>query len=87
MALIGPRPERVAYARLLSKRIYRYGDRHRVRSGLTGWAQIKDLRGESSLPDRVAWDNDYIENWSFWLDFKILLLTVPAVVRHARAKT
>jgi exopolysaccharide biosynthesis polyprenyl glycosylphosphotransferase len=86
MALIGPRPERVAYARLLSERIYRYGDRHRVRSGLTGWAQIKDLRGESSLPDRVAWDNDYIENWSFWLDLKILLLTVPAVVRHARAK-
>jgi len=86
MALVGPRPERVTYARALSDRIYRYAERHRVRSGLTGWAQIHDLRGTSSLQDRVLWDNDYIENWSVWLDVKILLLTVPAVIRHGRSR-
>jgi lipopolysaccharide/colanic/teichoic acid biosynthesis glycosyltransferase len=66
--------------RLFSERVPRYGDRHRVKSGLTGWAQVHGLRGETSLADRVEWDNWYIENWSLWLDFKILFLTVPALV-------
>ncbi len=81
MSLVGPRPERSAYARLFSERVYRYGDRHRVRSGLTGWAQVHGLRGETSLADRVEWDNYYIENWSPWLDAKIMLMTSMAVVR------
>ena len=55
---------------------------HRMRSGLTGWAQVSGLRGETSLTDRVEWDNHYIENWTPWLDFKILLLTVPQFLRH-----
>jgi exopolysaccharide biosynthesis polyprenyl glycosylphosphotransferase len=86
MSLVGPRPERSDYARLFGERVYRYADRHRVRSGLTGWAQVHGLRGETSLADRVEWDNYYIENWTLWLDLKILLLTVPAVLSWLRGR-
>jgi exopolysaccharide biosynthesis polyprenyl glycosylphosphotransferase len=81
MSLIGPRPERATAARRFEDRVYRYGDRHRVKSGLTGWAQVNGLRGRSPLADRVEWDNHYIENWSPWLDFKILVRTVAGVFR------
>ena len=79
MAFIGPRPERVGYVRAFEQHIYRYGDRHRVRSGLTGWAQVHGLRGATSLDDRIEWDNFYIENWSLWLDLKIVVRTLPAM--------
>jgi len=79
MSLVGPRPERTGYVRAFEGRVYRYGDRHRVKSGLTGWAQVQGLRGETSLDDRTEWDNFYVENWSPWLDLKILLLTLPVV--------
>jgi exopolysaccharide biosynthesis polyprenyl glycosylphosphotransferase len=79
MSIVGPRPERTAYVQLFNEHIYRYPDRHRVKSGLTGWAQVHGLRGETSLADRVEWDNYYIENWSLWLDLKILALTTPAM--------
>jgi exopolysaccharide biosynthesis polyprenyl glycosylphosphotransferase len=82
MSLIGPRPERVSYVQRFEESIHRYGDRHRVKSGLTGWAQVNGLRGKSSLSDRIEWDNYYIENWSLWLDFKILLRTVGCLVRN-----
>ena len=81
MALVGPRPERPSLAENFQRKVYRYGDRHRVKSGMTGWAQVHGLRGQSSLSDRAEWDNYYIENWSFWLDLKILLLTIPALFR------
>jgi exopolysaccharide biosynthesis polyprenyl glycosylphosphotransferase len=81
MSIVGPRPERVGYVAEFEGRVYRYGDRHRVKSGLTGWAQVHGLRGETSLRDRVDWDNFYVENWSPWLDLKILLLTPAAVLR------
>jgi exopolysaccharide biosynthesis polyprenyl glycosylphosphotransferase len=85
MSLIGPRPERIGYVTQFEDVVYRYRDRHRVKSGLTGWAQVHGLRGETSLQDRVEWDNFYIENWSFWLDLKIILMTVPALfARRAR---
>ena len=58
----------------------RYADRHRVQSGITGWAQVHGLRGKTSIADRVEWDNYYIQNWSLWLDFKILLMTPAAVL-------
>ncbi|MCW2951295.1 MAG: sugar transferase [Conexibacter sp.] len=80
MSLVGPRPERTGYVAAFEQHIYRYGDRHRVKSGLTGWAQVQGLRGETSLSDRVEWDNYYIENWSLWLDLKILLMTLPALL-------
>jgi exopolysaccharide biosynthesis polyprenyl glycosylphosphotransferase len=83
MSLVGPRPERTSYVRSFEQHVYRYGDRHRVKSGLTGWAQVQGLRGQTSLSDRVEWDNYYIENWSLWLDLKIMLMTVPALLgRH-----
>jgi exopolysaccharide biosynthesis polyprenyl glycosylphosphotransferase len=84
MSIVGPRPERSDYVRLFAESIHRYGDRHRVKSGITGWAQVNGLRGKTSLADRVEWDNYYIENWSLWLDFKILLLTFVAVLRPSR---
>jgi lipopolysaccharide/colanic/teichoic acid biosynthesis glycosyltransferase len=81
MSLIGPRPERTSYVHQFEYSIYRYGERHRVKSGITGWAQVHGLRGKTSLADRVEWDNYYIENWSLWLDVKIVLLTFVAVFR------
>ena len=82
MSLVGPRPERPDFARHFERNVYRYGDRHRVKSGITGWAQVHGLRGKTSLSDRVEWDNFYIENWSLWLDVKILLMTCWAVVGY-----
>jgi lipopolysaccharide/colanic/teichoic acid biosynthesis glycosyltransferase len=58
-----------------------YSARHRVPSGLTGWAQVNGLRGDTSIDDRARFDNFYIENWSLWLDLKILLRTVISVVK------
>jgi exopolysaccharide biosynthesis polyprenyl glycosylphosphotransferase len=78
MSLVGPRPERPEFVELFGSRIYRYDDRHRVKSGITGWAQVNGLRGKTSLRDRVEWDNYYIENWSLGLDLKILLMTLAA---------
>jgi exopolysaccharide biosynthesis polyprenyl glycosylphosphotransferase len=84
MSLIGPRPERPEFVDVFGEQIYRYNDRHRVKSGITGWAQVNGLRGKTSLTDRVEWDNWYIENWSPWLDLKILLTTLVTVVRNAK---
>jgi exopolysaccharide biosynthesis polyprenyl glycosylphosphotransferase len=84
MSLIGPRPERPEFVGLFEQSVYRYGDRLRVKSGITGWAQVNGLRGKTSLSDRVEWDNYYIENWSLWLDLKVLLLTVLAVAHSPR---
>jgi exopolysaccharide biosynthesis polyprenyl glycosylphosphotransferase len=76
MSLIGPRPERPEFVELFGRDIARYGDRHRVKSGITGWAQVHGLRGQTSLAERVEWDNYYIAHWSLSLDLKILALTV-----------
>jgi exopolysaccharide biosynthesis polyprenyl glycosylphosphotransferase len=86
MSLVGPRPERTEYVEVYEKEVPRYKERHRVKSGITGWAQVSGLRGRTSLADRAEWDNYYIENWSLWLDFKIVLLTLAAVVRSADAE-
>lgn len=83
MSLVGPRPERPEFARIFLQDVHRYGERLRVKSGITGWAQIHGLRGQTSLKDRVEWDNYYIENWSPWLDFKILVRTLRSVLRCA----
>ena len=81
MSLVGPRPERPEFVTAFGAQLERYTDRHRVKSGITGWAQVSGLRGQTSLVDRVDMDNYYIRNWSLSLDLKIALLTVPAVLR------
>ena len=80
MSLVGPRPERPEFVELFGTTVRRYDDRHRVKSGITGWAQVHGLRGQTSLTDRIEWDNYYIENWSLWLDLKILMMTPMACV-------
>lgn len=83
MSMIGPRPERASYVRKFEPIVYRYGDRHRVKSGITGWAQVHGLRGKTSLSERVELDNYYIAHWSLGLDVKIMLLTFAALFRNA----
>ena len=82
MSLVGPRPERPHFVDQFSTHIPRYTARHRVPAGLTGWAQAHGLRGDTSIEDRARFDNYYIENWSPWLDMKIVLKTVGQVVRR-----
>ncbi len=86
MSLVGPRPERENYVARFEEVVYRYGDRHRVKSGITGWAQVNGLRGKTSLADRVEWDNFYVENWSPWLDVKIVVMTIWCVLRGKHEK-
>jgi len=87
MSLIGPRPERPELVEAFERSIHRYDERHRVKSGITGWAQVHGIGrgserfGDTSLSERVEWDNFYIENWSLWLDAKIVLMTILAVLR------
>jgi exopolysaccharide biosynthesis polyprenyl glycosylphosphotransferase len=83
MSIVGPRPERPEFVELFERRVARYDDRHRVKSGITGWAQVHGLRGKTSLADRIEWDNYYIENWSLALDLKVVLMTVVAVFKAA----
>jgi exopolysaccharide biosynthesis polyprenyl glycosylphosphotransferase len=83
MSLIGPRPERPHFVEIFERTIPKYADRHRVRPGITGWAQIHGLRGKTSLTDRIEWDNYYVENWSLWLDCKIMLTTLFIVGHHS----
>ncbi len=89
MSFVGPRPHAVAHNEEYRKLIYGYMIRHKVRPGITGWAQVNGLRGETSTVDkmhrRVQYDLDYLKNWSLWLDLKILARTALTVLsdRHA----
>jgi lipopolysaccharide/colanic/teichoic acid biosynthesis glycosyltransferase len=83
MSVIGPRPERPEFVELFRGDVLRYDDRLRVRAGITGWAQVHGLRGQTSLAERVEWDNYYIAHWSLGLDLKILALTFVALFRQA----
>jgi putative colanic acid biosynthesis UDP-glucose lipid carrier transferase len=81
MSLVGPRPHALAHDCAWSRTVPHYDDRFRVRPGLTGFAQVRGLRGEvcaaSDIAERVRADNAYIESWSLWLDLRILLMTFP----------
>jgi exopolysaccharide biosynthesis polyprenyl glycosylphosphotransferase len=85
MSLVGPRPERPEFATVFELTVSRYEDRHRVKSGITGWAQVHGLRGQTSISERAELDAYYVQNWSLWLDVKIVLMTAVAVVRSYRS--
>lgn len=76
MSLVGPRPERPQFVEKFREEIPRYMIKHQVRPGMTGWAQINGYRGDTSIRKRIDHDLYYIENWTLWLDIKILFLTV-----------
>lgn len=82
MSLVGPRPERPVFVEQFEQRVQDYYDRHRVKSGVTGWAQVHGLRGNVSIEERTRYDLYYVENWSLWLDVRILWLTLSAVLLH-----
>lgn len=83
MSLVGPRPERPFFVQQFKHKIPQYMLRHKVKAGLTGWAQVNGWRGNTSLEKRIEYDLYYIENWSVWLDLKILWLTLLKFHRHA----
>lgn len=76
MSLVGPRPERPVYVQQFRENIPRYMERHREKAGMTGWAQVNGLRGDTSIAERTTFDLWYVENWSLWLDIKIIVRTV-----------
>lgn len=81
MSLVGPRPERPEFVYKFAEYIPNYLDRHRVKSGLTGWAVVNGFRGsDTTIEERTAYDLFYVENWSLWLDIRILLRTIAAVI-------
>ena len=75
MSLVGPRPERPQFVEKFKEEIPRYMVKHQVRPGLTGWAQVNGLRGDSSIKKRIEYDIYYIENWTIGFDIKIILMT------------
>ena len=85
MSLVGPRPERGVFVERFRRQIPNYAQRHQVKSGITGWAQVNGWRGNTSLRHRVRCDLYYIANWSLWLDLKILLMTPWRGLRHRNA--
>jgi exopolysaccharide biosynthesis polyprenyl glycosylphosphotransferase len=80
MSLVGPRPERPTFVDQFKSEIPKYLDRHRVKAGVTGWAQVNGLRQNAPIAERTKYDIYYIENWSLVLDLKIILQTVKAVI-------
>jgi exopolysaccharide biosynthesis polyprenyl glycosylphosphotransferase len=86
MSLVGPRPERPYFSERFSHEVPRYADRTRMPAGLTGWAQVNGLNGDTSIFERARFDNYYAEYWSVWMDLAILARTVAAVISGSRAR-
>jgi Undecaprenyl-phosphate glucose phosphotransferase len=80
MSLVGPRPERTRFVQEFQEVVPKYLDRHRVKTGVTGWAQVNGLRGDTSIGERIKYDLYYVENWSLTFDIKILLRTIRAAL-------
>ena len=85
MSVVGPRPERPFFVEQFRRTVPGYMLRHKVKSGVTGWAQVNGLRGNTSLEKRIQYDLEYIERWSLWLDVKIIALTVVRIVFERNA--
>ncbi len=85
MSLVGPRPERPIFVEQFKKTIPRYMDRHREKAGITGWAQINGLRGDTSIIERTKYDLWYTENWSLALDFRIMIRTLLQIFTDRQA--
>jgi Undecaprenyl-phosphate glucose phosphotransferase len=85
MSVVGPRPERPFFVEQFRRTVPGYMLRHKVKSGVTGWAQVNGLRGNTSLEKRIQYDIEYIERWSLWLDLKIIALTVVRIVFERNA--
>lgn len=85
MSLVGPRPELPKHVQRFENEIPDYFRRHKVKVGLTGWAQVNGLKGDTSIKERVRYDIYYIENWSLWFDFKIIIKTIGLIIHEAFA--
>jgi putative colanic acid biosynthesis UDP-glucose lipid carrier transferase len=88
MSLVGPRPHAVAVNEQYRRLVHGYMLRHKVKPGITGWAQVNGWHGDDTVKKmqrRVEYDLDYLQNWSFWLDVKILALTVAAMLPKKNA--
>jgi Undecaprenyl-phosphate glucose phosphotransferase len=85
MSLVGPRPERPVFVEQFRQLVPRYMERHQEKAGITGWAQVNGLRGETSIWERTKYDLYYIEHWSLWFDFKIMILTALRFLRDPNA--
>jgi len=85
MSLVGPRPERPVFVEQFRQMVPRYMERHQEKAGITGWAQVNGLRGDTSIWERTKYDLYYIEHWSLWLDFKIMILTLLRFFRDPSA--
>jgi exopolysaccharide biosynthesis polyprenyl glycosylphosphotransferase len=85
MSLVGPRPERPEFVAQFANLVPRYRERHMEKAGMTGWAQVNGLRGQTSIVERTEYDLFYVETWSLAFDIKILLKTLAAVIRDRNA--
>jgi putative colanic acid biosynthesis UDP-glucose lipid carrier transferase len=85
MSIVGPRPERPEFVARFKHEIPGYMQKHLVKAGITGWAQVNDFRGDTDLHARIQYDLYYIENWSLWFDLRIIALTLVHLVRSRHA--
>ena len=87
MSLVGPRPERPYFAQRFAQEIPGYAGRQRTTAGLTGWARVHGLNGDTSIRERARFDNAYIENWSLWLDIVVIARTVAGFLAGAAGQS
>jgi len=85
MSIVGPRPERPEFVERFKQEIPGYMQKHLVKAGITGWAQVNDLRGDTDLRARIQYDLYYIENWSVWFDLRIIAMTIGHVIKSDNA--
>ena len=76
MSIVGPRPEQPVFIEEFKKQVPKYMFRHKMKAGITGWAQVNGWRGDTSLEKRIQYDLYYIDNWSIWFDFKSMFMTI-----------